>query len=93
MHIKEGCQSTVTIQCALVTVVDHQQGYLAEKEQLLLAELSEIKRLYETKEKQISSLKEELQAVQEKMTALKEDDSKQKELKMLQQIGKLNEFT
>ena len=63
-----------------------------EKEQLL-TELSEIKLLYETKEKQISSLKEELQAVQEKMTALKEDDSKQKELKMLQQIGKLNEFT
>ena len=63
-----------------------------EKEQLL-TELSEIKLLYETKEKQISSLKEELQAVQEKMTALKTDDSKQKELKMLQQIGKLNEFT
>ena len=61
-----------------------------EKEQLLLTELSEIKLLYKAKEKEISSLKE---AVHEKMTALKEDDSKQKELKMLQQIGKLNEFT
>ena len=69
---KERCPSAHTY---LVTV-----GDLAarKKEQQLQAELS---RMSGAKEQQISSLKEELQGMQEKLTALRED-SEQKEQKM-----------
>ena len=69
----------------LVTVVDCKQEDLTaskEKEQQLQAELDTTKRVSRAKDQQISDLKEELCGIQEKLMALREESSEQKEQKM-----------
>jgi len=78
----------LSIHTYLVTVAERKQGDTAaskEKEQQLQAMLDTSKRVSRAKDQQISSLKEDLQATQEKMTALREEN------KELQLKGKQNE--
>ena len=74
----------------LVIVVDRQQGDLTaskEKEQQLQAELDTTKRVSRAKDQQISDLKEDLCGTQEKLMALREESSEQKEQKMKGEVG------
>ena len=78
----------LSIHTYLVTVAERKQVDTAaskEKEQQLQAMLDTSKRVSRAKDQQISSLKEDLQAIQEKMTALREEN------KELQLKGKQNE--